>query len=47
VSETLRVRSKIRNSTVGVKFIASEGKGNAFVPEAGKMYNARVGEMKI
>jgi len=32
--------------TVGVKFIASEGNRNAFVPEAGKMYNARVGEMK-
>ena len=32
--------------TVGVKFIASEVK-DAFVPEAGKMYNARVGERKI
>ena len=31
-------------STVGVKFIASEGK-YPFVPEAGKFYNARVGEM--
>ena len=33
-------------STVGVKFIASEGK-YPFVPEAGKFYNARVGEMKM
>ena len=32
--------------TVGVKFIASEVK-DAFVPEAGKMYNARIGERKI